>query len=363
MPNGSGLLTGGANYSQDLFTVQKRNDEKSYYVFQMGGINPLGYTDGLMYSIVDMRLHSGLGDIVPGQKNIHVLAAHDASGALTGTRHHNNKDAWIITRRLSYTSQRYACFLVSFSGLDTVPVYSNSLLHIVPNLSPGNGIEYLKVSPDGTKLICVCDTSFEYCTFDSQTGKITPLFVGTLIKVNNMNGENETPEFSLKSKYLYLSCQRTNGEHVLYQFDATKTDSASFFASRVQLESDFPYFIALQRAVDNKIYVAPVFLDSLSVIEYPDNPGASCQYTRDVLSLQGRTCIYNLPQFLQKYKAYIQYFHPCQNDRIPFSGDIWPPADTTRWNFGDPASGVDNVSYLPDPVHIYSLPGTYTVEL
>lgn len=33
------------------------------------------------------------------------------------------------------------------------------------------------------------------------------------------------------------------------------------------------------------------------------------------------------------------------------------------WDFGDPASGVNNTSTLPDPVHIYTTVGTYTVKL
>ncbi len=34
-----------------------------------------------------------------------------------------------------------------------------------------------------------------------------------------------------------------------------------------------------------------------------------------------------------------------------------------NWNFGDPASGVNNTSILQNPCHIFSAPGTYTVTL
>ncbi len=33
------------------------------------------------------------------------------------------------------------------------------------------------------------------------------------------------------------------------------------------------------------------------------------------------------------------------------------------WNFGDPAAGLDNRAYGPDPVHVYNDPGVYTVRL
>ena len=37
--------------------------------------------------------------------------------------------------------------------------------------------------------------------------------------------------------------------------------------------------------------------------------------------------------------------------------------DTYSWNFGDPASGVNNTSNIPNPVHQFSAPGSYTVSL
>ncbi len=40
-----------------------------------------------------------------------------------------------------------------------------------------------------------------------------------------------------------------------------------------------------------------------------------------------------------------------------------PAIISWSWNFGDPAAGTNNTSTLQDPVHIYSMPGTYTVCL
>jgi PKD repeat protein len=34
-----------------------------------------------------------------------------------------------------------------------------------------------------------------------------------------------------------------------------------------------------------------------------------------------------------------------------------------EWNFGDPSSGADNVSFLRGPTHDYAQPGSYTVTL
>ena len=33
------------------------------------------------------------------------------------------------------------------------------------------------------------------------------------------------------------------------------------------------------------------------------------------------------------------------------------------WDFGDPASGVNNISVLPDPQHMFTAAGTFNVSL
>jgi PKD repeat protein len=57
--------------------------------------------------------------------------------------------------------------------------------------------------------------------------------------------------------------------------------------------------------------------------------------------------------------------HPLQANFIDSSND---DADGGRvgcfeWNFGDPGSGADNVSFERDPTHNYAQPGNYTVTL
>jgi uncharacterized protein (TIGR02145 family) len=363
MPNGSPLLGGGLMRMQYIFSVQKLNDDSSYLVFTVGSMNPFMFTDGLRYSNLDMRLAGGFGDITPGQKNLVVPGATDASGALTGIRHHNNRDVWIVVRKWSSSgSQLFASYLITSSGLNTTPVYSNSSFMLPFYNGPGNVIDYIKISPDGQKLVCIYDTTFEYCSFNSVTGAITSIFVNTLPRINNLPTYLATAEFSGKSNLIYLAGYIGNS-HYLYQFDALKTDTASFNSSRILLDCNFPQSLGLQRGSDDKIYISNSNKDSLSVIQFPNIPGIGCQFTRNLFSLAGRYCDLNLPQFLQKYKAYIHYSSLCQNDSIQFYGDIWPPPDSIRWDFGDPGSGLNNYSNLDTTTHIYTSTGTYTVEL
>jgi uncharacterized protein (TIGR02145 family) len=366
MPHGSGLLGGAQTIMQTNFSVQELNDDSSYYYFTMGSMDPAMYTNGLRYSIINMRLDGGSGDIDTTRKNVVVPGATDASGALTGIRHHNNKDVWIVVRKWNNSgSQLYASYLITSSGLNTTPVYSNSNYHL-PFSHFGNQIESIKISPDGTKMICIYDTSFEYCSFNSSTGSITPLFNSSLPIINNSGLHNPTDaEFSKNSKLLYISGVYWEGTTLTYifQFDATQTDSLSFLQSGVILGQIYQSSSGLQRGPDDKIYGTKPNKDSLTVIQYPNIAGTGCQFVQNFVSLQGRASLYNLPQYLEKYKAYIHHSNLCQNDSVHFSGDIWPLPDSTHWDFGDPGSGINNYSTLNTPSHVYSNVGTYTVTL
>ncbi len=65
MPNGSGLL-GGTNISQSVIIVPDPSDTNKYYVFTNQG-DSMG-ASGLYYSIIDMTLDNGSGDIVTNDK-------------------------------------------------------------------------------------------------------------------------------------------------------------------------------------------------------------------------------------------------------------------------------------------------------
>ena len=54
----------------------------------------------------------------------------------------------------------------------------------------------------------------------------------------------------------------------------------------------------------------------------------------------------------------------CINQVVQFNDQTSTVKPTYRWwwNFGDPASGADNTSFLRNPSHTFSAPGTYTVR-
>jgi uncharacterized protein (TIGR02145 family) len=370
MPNSLGM---DGNAWQPVFSVKNLQNDSLYFLFTVDYHYNHGFLNyyGLRYSVLNMTIGGGLGDIDPMQKNRKIYGGRNASQALTGTRHKNNKYAWIVSRLRDADSNYFVSYLVNNDGLDTVPVISNSLV----SLNDSNpDIKVIKISLDGTKLAC-CYTTYgqidsnwiEVCSFNSLTGSVTPRFLITPTQGAYGPYSPESMEFSVDSKYLYVSALGTImgvKKSIIFQYDANKTDSAQFKQSETIIGISRGSF--LQLAPDWKIYGTefdPSLIDSLCRINNPSMPGAGCNFEVDAVSLNGHYGGKGLPQFLQKYKAFIHHSGNCQEDSVHFYGDIWPPADSIHWDFGDPASGIANFSNLPSTTHIYPNTGTYTVEL
>ncbi len=361
MPNGNGFNVGYAGAIQPVCVVQSLTDVKQYYFFIVGikywTTPPPSPEIGLKYSLIDMTLNGGLGGIVAGMKNISIPLGDTAREQMIAIRHHNNHDAWLVVVNHGLT-KKYLSYLITDAGISNTPVISNSMLpvHVV------NYHGAMKISPDGSTLVC-SDSLVELCHFNDTTGEITPRFLfrvdsNPLIYAHGI-------EYSINSKYLYLrndaGPSSLNESYSIYQYDLRFIDSLQFVNSKISLGSAGGH---LQMGPDWKIYSGTKNqIDSLNRINYPSQTGAMAGYEKNAVGLLGNTHNYSLPQFLQRYKAYIHHNGQCQSDSVHFSGDIWPPADSIHWDFGDPASGTFNYSNLSNPNHTFTLPGNYIITL
>ncbi|MCX6243401.1 MAG: gliding motility-associated C-terminal domain-containing protein [Bacteroidetes bacterium] len=353
MPNGD-----NPNFTmiadQSIAVIPKINDDSSYYIFIKKRTNPINSSDGLYYSVLNMRLDGGLGDIEPGKKNL-PLDVNGFAGHLTTARHKNNRDAWIVFQNpLTHTTSAY---LVTATGISPSPVISPSSATDTAN---NNG--YARISPDGKHFIYP-NTLLGldvYCKFNSETGEITQLFRF----FRGVTGQGFGYfEFSRESKYVYVS----NGDwgyipSNIYQFDATKEDSAAFKQSQVQV-GYYGKGVHLQRGPDGKIYGAISNIDSLCIINDPEAQGSTCNFQPNGMGLNYHPCLQGLPDLIQRYYLYIRDTGDCAGLPVHFYPWTWPPPDSIHWDFGDPASGAQNTSTIPNATHIYSNPGNYLVHL
>ncbi len=365
MPNGNGLF--GGQQTQGVFAVKKPGSENLYFLFTVYfNLMPINY--GLYYSLIDMNLNGGLGDIVSGSKNIPVAGGEDVVNGIHGTRHFNNHDAWIVVRKTA--TNEYAAYRVTSSGISTTPVLSSC--SVVGCGFNSCGYVELKISQDGTKYVFVSNNPqqglhfAEVGLFNCNTGVLTPVF--QFRPVNPLNLAFVDPraiEFSPDSKRLYVATTyyTAGTSRFIFQYDLSFLDSTQFMQSQLLLSSTHEGHY-LQLGSDGKIYQTVGNFDSLNVINNPNVHGLGCNFQTNAIALASGTFNHSgLPQLLQRYKAYIHSSGQCQGHPVTFSGDIWPPADTTKWNFGDPASGASNVSTQTTPTHLYANPGTYTVTL
>jgi hypothetical protein len=319
---------------------------------------------GLTYSVIDLRLNGGLGDVVSGMKNLNVPGALWTGMMLDGTRHHNNRDAWITTREY-WNSNHYLTYLVDPSGVSNTPVVSNSFFTLTYPYNYENYMVMIRFSPDGSRMVGMYRDTLEYCLFNDQTGQITPLFRVSMH--GPFSPYEPCAEFSVNSKYLYISYDPGLHSGKIYQFDATLTDSAQFMQSKTQIGAysrpNLEWDSWIRRGPDNKIYCSEISNDSISVINYPNNPGLACNYQRFAVPLSGNYIYGGFPHFLERYYVYMNPVGNCKGMPVVFTPAIWPPADSVRWDFGDPASGLLNHSTIANATHIYNNPGTYNLEL
>jgi len=106
--------------------LPKQNDCSKYYVFTTGDHITGGY---FYYSIVDMCLNGGLGDVT-STKN--VLINSNSAEKLTAIKHANGKDVWIVTHLLG--SDVYNAYLLTASGLSITAVSSSVGVYTIAGL-------------------------------------------------------------------------------------------------------------------------------------------------------------------------------------------------------------------------------------
>lgn len=369
MPNGTGLF-GDASSTQSAIVVPWINDPTRYYVFTVA---QLSGPRGLTYSVVNMNLAGGNGDVelknVPLQSNV--------VEKITAVRHCNNRDVWVMAH--GSASDIYYAFLVTGAGVNTTPVVSHTGT-VLPGTVPSSIIDssslgYLKASPDGSRLAAAHFTvGTEVSDFNNGTGIVSNT-VGLFLPSENYHLPYGV-EFSPDSRLLYttvfykdpVNAQQRN---VLLQYDMSLALASAIQGSKqiISLNSDpIQTYAALQIAPDGKMYMAKNTYAHIAAINNPNVIGAGCNFVSNAIqySLPNQASSFGLPTFIQTYfypPDSFRYSSSCPGASFQFNYNITPTTNSVKWNFNDPASGANNISTLTNPAHQFSAPGNYTVEL
>ncbi len=260
MPNGSGLL-GGSSSTQAALIVPKTGACGVFYVFTTQDHLQTG---DFRYSVVDMCLNNGNGDVISGQKNI--LIETPCSEKLTAVPNGSGTGYWIITHRLGTAD--FLAYSLTAGGFDPVPVISSvGSIHDF-----GAMIGPLKASHNGLKLICE-KTFFSSCElfdFDPNTGVVSN--AQDLFNLYGLSNGLYGAEFSPNDQVLYLAT--TFAVNLVYQIDLV--------GAQLTVISDPGFsgyeYGALQLGPDGRIYLARKDHPFLDVITDPDVVGSGCGF-------------------------------------------------------------------------------------
>lgn len=354
MPNGTGLH-GHFSSTQSAIVVKKPRSLNLYYVFTVDCAED-SMKKGLQYSIVDMTLNNGYGDIISKNNVVYTPTGEK----LTAVKQKGRNAVWVIT--YSYSTGELFSYQLTDKGLSANPVKSS--LPTSPYITFRDLIGYMKVSPDGKKIALASelDGTILVYNFDALSGRLGKRY--TRIGTNSPYGI----EFSPDSRKLYASESTTWLRQ--YNLDSLEGDSILFLSTknyipyRYTLDSSSYVLGALQSGPDGKIYVT-VASDYVGVVDYPDSLGKSSAFVDTAIRMnKGAQSELGLPAFMPSYfYSFFQYQNTCFGSRTAFSISDTGRIDSIRWNFGDSASKNANISSTYHPTHIFTNTGKYRVSI
>lgn len=376
-PENGTQLTGHPSSAQSGIILPHPQDANKYIVVTVGYCN----ANNLAYSIVDMKLQNGLGDVVAGQRNIKLTGAYGTLGeTVTAVRHANKRDFWIIALGRG-TSTYLNVWQVTNNGVNT-SLHSHLLIPGKTWPDWANGC--IKFSPDGKSYAFVNfgEGRLNVGTFDNITGKLLSIKQRSLPP--SSYGYPYGVEFSKSGKYLYVvNSPLTIGDNqgsVLQAFDLSKLLGASNLETVSPLKrinntrSYTPnggHFGSIAMGPDGYMYINNFETSSTFVITNPEDPANLKIYNLPNFLGSGK-CYWGLPSFTASWFR-VEIACPrniCidkeQNyDIRVFNGEGFQQLYKVTVDFGDgeiktitsPVVGSNIVKYA------YKSPGTYTISL
>jgi len=311
MPNGDSLeialqaslpLGGGSSVTQGVIILPMPGSSEKYYVFYLKRAVDFYNENTLMYSIVDMSLNGGNGDVIDGMKNIpYAPSGNYLWEKMTAVKHGNGKDWWLITmsgKTVDADPTYFEIFLITVDGISG-PTLQPYDFWSTEGYDGWVVLGQMKFSLTGNKLALTRTSFIDIYTFDRCDGTLSNRIIIDSLPISSYG-----LEFSRDETKLYVSSIGNNSlKPYLTQLclNCNEIIKTTLHTDNKQYE-----FAQMQIGPDNKIYTgfAEVgFQDDkahyLSVINYPDSFGLACDFELAAFELgdSGRIW-YGLPNFV-----------------------------------------------------------------
>lgn len=346
MPGGVGLW-GFSSSTQSCIVIPWPGRPSRYFLVAVDAVER-SYARGISYSVVDMTLNGGNGDVLL----LNVPLQPGASEKITAVRHANGVDAWLIGHDIG--TNTFLVYSVTRNGINATP----ATYRLGPAVQFGD-IGYLRANPQGTRLAMATSTPsrLSLFRFDRATGAVSSAV--TLAPELTYG-----VEFSPNGSLLYASSYSNTS---IDQYDCSVAD-ASIPGTRMSIgRSGAVANGALQLAPNGCIYLAHEDSPTISEIARPNVRGTGCQYRDRVVYLGGRLSRLGLPNmfpavFSNETVYDIVVADGCVGDTLAMVVSPKDSATSVQWDFGDPSSGSANRSRQNPTSHVYRTPGTYIIK-
>ncbi|MFA6058662.1 MAG: gliding motility-associated C-terminal domain-containing protein [Taibaiella sp.] len=310
MPNATGLLGNGPAYqgvhagssAYGVAIIPHPGNANQYFVFSGDAIEDA--TNKLYYSLVDMTLNGGMGDVVPTVKN--VLLMTNVYEYLSTTRGGDCKSYWLLARTSNMMTREFYAFKVDANGVAPTPVIT------VPPQMALSATPQTCFAADGVTMVS-SGLKLVLSRFNNLTGEVYD-FVG-------IDGIEMGPvAFSPDASKVYIAA---NNWGVLQYDLSLMPNTAAVAASKMAVDSNHDdwgpmRYHDVRLGPDGRMYIVkntfnPGIVTTISVINNPDVVGTGCNFIPEAFTMP--------PSWLPPPP--LNYFF-CFGNRVA----ILPPADT-----------------------------------
>jgi len=301
MPNGTGLGMPTSTPAQSSVIVPMPSNDRYYYIFHLTTHDwkkDGKETHGLKYSVVDMDLDGGMGDLI--EKNN--LLLEPVSEALDAVMHKNCEDVWIVVHKKG-TNDFYA-YLITKNGLLPPVITTIGNFPHIPSF-PWISAYLIKFSHDGNKMACsafwdhmnthILDTLHLF-DFNRSSGMLSnPILISdTAIGAFGFSPDNTK---------LYVHVSET--DCFTYQYDILSNNQNDILASKTLIYYDeYWNHNDFQNAKGEIIVAVKAYQPFVSIIYEPNKQGVACNLVDSALYLNGRYGLGALPEFVKSYFDY-----------------------------------------------------------
>ncbi len=288
MPNATGLLGNGpilppqpdpyGSGYKSVYIIKHPGNSQRYFV--VSGDPYEESVKKLYYHVVDMGLNSGLGDVVPGQKNIEIMS--DVSENLSVIGGADCSTYWLVAPKNGYSDQYYT-FKIDAAGFHNTPV-----INTLP--MPIYGMKELFLTKNRSTVVGVSNTHLFTMEFDGVNGTLSNLdTISTAL--NGGQHYNSAPGISKdKTKFYFGNGMLGN----LYQVDLNLLPNLTAVKNSMTEVIPSPgvfsnIFYSRTAPVGDKVYVIHHVYNNngitphLSSLDNASQPAAQVIYTQSAL--------------------------------------------------------------------------------